>query len=554
MLAEPVVITTADGAINLYCGVLCLLLVVLYILFGKRCRNKYLKLAFMLFIFFSSNNNMLSYVWNGFHYQTKVPNRYSFLLIFLLIDVAIDALYHLKNYKTRKILISAAATEILLLLTCIFTNVPMNSWISTAILIPAFAALLSLCIQKKGDTSRWKKVLTTVVIFELFINTIFAFSFAKFAQNDAIMHNRKVTDFLKAEYLGDSLSDRIAYIGPVTTNQGMVNNVNVINQFNSFLSLDQYNMGALLGYGVSNNLLTAANNVTPFSNAVTNTKYMLVDEYTTTNFHDLEHYKPVAVYDSCTILENERALPISFFIPYETCIYVKDAEEAEFFANNFVLGFVPSGELFTDCTLIKNVERSVADPENNYTFSTNNGLKYQTVRLKPKKSGYYYYRTHEFFNLGYLNAGESYEYTLEVSADENGGLSIYHDDVFQKFYDEASKHTMEITDYGDTYLDGTLTLPKDGCVYFSIPYERGWTAYVDGQKTDLGVFSNGAMFLATTEGTHDIHLEFKPAGITTGVAVSLGFVFLYLLVILSEIITKKRSRTSASPEISTEIE
>ncbi len=552
-LADPVIITTSDGAINLYCGVFCLLLVILYILFGKRCRNKYLKLAFMLFIFFSSNNNMLSYIWNGFHYQTKVPNRYSYLLIFLLIDISVELLYQIKKCTTKKIAIAGIILSAIVVITNIFSSVPIRSVIATLILIILYTGLL-LMIHKKKASPALTRLFVVIAIAELCINTLHSFSWAYFSREDDIHHNRTVTEYLKTEYLGDSLIDRVAYLGPVMTNQGMVNHVNYLNQFNSFLTMNQRNIGSSLGYGVSNNILSAANNLTPFSNAVTNVKYMVLDEYTLCDYIDLSHYTPIASYKTRTILENKRTLPISFFMPYESYVFTADVEVAESFTNNYVYGFLPDEKIFTDLIKIGNVEWEDADKVNNYTFSEKEGVKYQNIHFEPKKSGEYYYRVHEFFYLGYLEAGKAYDFTIEVTEDAYGIASLYHDDAFQKFYDEASKHTMEITDYSDTHLDGTISLPKDGCVYFAIPYEKGWTAYVDGVKTNLGAMVNGTMFLTTTEGTHDIHLEFKPAGLTTGVAVSLGFVFLYLLVILSEIITKKRSRTSASPEISTEIE
>lgn len=547
-LSNPVIITTSDGAINLYCGVACLLLATLFVLYAKRNRNKYLKLIFMLFIFFSSNNNMLSYIWNGFHYQTKVPNRYSFLLIFLLIDISIEVLYQLKHLTTKKLLVASTLVICTISLTCIATTVPLRSCIATFALTVVFTLLLYFAGHKKENPLLWKRLFVSVAVLELLVNTLFTFSWASFSREDDINHNRSVTKFLKAEYLGDSLLDRVAYLGPVMTNQGMVNHVNYLNQFNSFLTVDQRNLGASLGYGVSNNLLTAANNLTPISNAITGVKYMVLDEYTLCDFIDLAHYTPIATYNTRTILKNQRALPISFFVPYESYVYTAEVEDAELFCNGFVSGFLEDSELFTDCTRIGNIEWDNSDEVNNYTLTIENGVKYQNVHFEPKKSGEYYYRTHEFFYLGYLKAGQAYDFTLEVTEDAAGVAYLYHDDIFQAFFDKASKHTMEITDYSDTSLNGSITLPKDGCIYFAIPYEKGWTAYVDGEKVNIGAFNNGTMFITATEGTHEICLDFEPVGFKTGVIVSLVFTGIYLLVITSELIQKRRSKKTASPD------
>ncbi len=552
-LAEPVNVTPSNGAINLYCGVFCILLTTLYILVAKRSKNKYIKLCFMLFVFFSSNNNMLSYVWNGFHYQSKVPNRYSFLVIFMLLDFSVEALYQLKKCSIKKLVAAFAGCITLCGLIILFANDTASaaSIIGTLLLLTVFFILLEKIVKKKNKALACKRILVTVAIAELCINTWITLKSEVYSPLDSVQYNQAATALLKDEYLGDSLMDRIAYLGPVVLNQSMVNHVNALNQFNSYFTMYQKNLGASLGYGTSTNHIITDNNVTPFANSVTNVKYMVLDEYTLSEFIDFEHYTPIAFYNTSIILKNNHPLPIGYYMPFECAINVEAATEAEDFCNGVVQGYLPDKSLFTDTTEIYNVNRKEADPINNYVFSEGETATtfYQFVHFEPEKSGTYYLRTYEYFYLGYLEAGQAYDFKIEADSDESASVSRFHNDVFLDFYEKASKHPLEVSDYGDTYLNGTITMPQDGLLYLSIPYEGGWSAWIDGKKTNVAAFRDSTLCLIVPEGTHDIHLEFKPEGMTTGILVSSIFAFLYLLVIASELIQKRRSRKTASPDV-----
>ena len=542
--ADPVIISVNDGAINLYCGVFCLLLALLYLFLARNTKVKFIKLGFMLFVFFSSNNNMLSYIWNGFHYQTKVPNRYSFLLIFLLIDVASESLSLLHRCKKRTLCASFGMIALLSCLIFAFSKErpSMLSFGASCILIVSFFVLLLLSLSDKKKHAVLQKAIVCLALAELCLNTCFCFATAEFSKIDDISHYSSITDYLKNEYLGDSLTNRVSYLGLLQTNQGMVNHVNYINQFNSFLTSNQRNLGSALGYGISNNIIEQVDNVTPFANATTNVKYLVLDEYTSSEFTDIAHYTPIASRNGYTILENRNAISFAFYMPYETIAFTDNISSAEGYATGFVKGYLPDTDLFSDLYEIGNVAWKESDPTNNYVLSAGENDTYlQYLHFVPKKSGEYYARTHEFFYLGYLEGGKAYDFELEATADSTILTSIYHNDVFEAFAEEASKYTMEITDFSNTTVDGTITLPKDGCVYFSIPYESGWRAYVDGKETPLGTIPSG-MFLTAEAGSHTIHLSFRPDGLTLAVSVTLACWGIYLLVALFEFLSARRKK------------
>ena len=65
---------------------------------------------------------------------------------------------------------------------------------------------------------------------------------------------------------------------------------------------------------------------------------------------------------------------------------------------------------------------------------------------------------------------------------------------------------------------------------FTIPYDEGYTVYVDGKKVDIEMVNDGFIGFKIDEGKHDIHLTFKAPYANVGRIVSLvGIVILGML-------------------------
>lgn len=56
-------------------------------------------------------------------------------------------------------------------------------------------------------------------------------------------------------------------------------------------------------------------------------------------------------------------------------------------------------------------------------------------------------------------------------------------------------------------------------LYFSVPADNGWTAYVDGEETEI-ILSNGMMAVYVDAGSHRIEFQYHTPGVAAGAAVS----------------------------------
>ena len=60
---------------------------------------------------------------------------------------------------------------------------------------------------------------------------------------------------------------------------------------------------------------------------------------------------------------------------------------------------------------------------------------------------------------------------------------------------------------------------EDTYVYFSVPYDTGWTATVDGQETDI-IVSGGMMLIKVPAGTHNVEFSYFTPGLKAGEMIS----------------------------------
>lgn len=550
IFSEPITITENDGAINLYCGLFCLILLLLSC-FIKHKKDIYLKYGYILFILFSSNNEILSYIWNGLHYQSNVPNRYSFILIFLVLDIASNALYSLKKTKKNSLLVSVFIIVAFYVLTVTQPSLSsINiSFIATGIIL--ILLLMPLCsiffiISKKYIC---KKLLFLLAISEILIGAIYTLYKEEYTYGKLIDYYDSSISLYKQTINSNPLRDRLIFTDNAMVNQNMLSGVNSFKYFNSFLT--SYQSSIARDHGITNaaNFLDISNNLTPFDNTILNNRYIALNAYTDELSYDIEHYAPIAYTPVCIFFENSRTLSVGFYIQPKAIqkIYDSSIIIAEDYSNKFTSCYTDKA-LFTDLTAVTDNNTKPYDKicTTNVYHSSSDTLR-QKLYIVPEKTGTYYFRSNEYFYLGKLEAGKHYQFDITTASPEGTGyLSIFHEDAFEEFYEGASKYTMDVSEFEDTSVRGTITLPEEGYIYLSIPYERGWSATVDGKDAIVETAPDGLTMIKASAGTHEVHLTFRPYGLTVCIVGTLIAWIIFLFTILFERRHNKRMLLKAA--------
>lgn len=89
----------------------------------------------------------------------------------------------------------------------------------------------------------------------------------------------------------------------------------------------------------------------------------------------------------------------------------------------------------------------------------------------------------------------------------------------------AEHFTMEF--FRNAHFKGNITLSKDKMLFFSMPYDKGWTAKVNGQATNLQKINVGLTGIMLPKGEHEIEMIYHTPYASVGRWVSLLGLFIY---------------------------
>lgn len=93
----------------------------------------------------------------------------------------------------------------------------------------------------------------------------------------------------------------------------------------------------------------------------------------------------------------------------------------------------------------------------------------------------------------------------------------------------------------DGHVTMTVSADTDKLLFTTIPYEAGWEAWVDGQKTELVAYQDAFLSIPLSGGTHTIELKFTPPGLKIGIVCS--GVGVLCFVALTFVTTRRKKNT-----------
>lgn len=94
------------------------------------------------------------------------------------------------------------------------------------------------------------------------------------------------------------------------------------------------------------------------------------------------------------------------------------------------------------------------------------------------------------------------------------------EEEFYRLSDERAASACTTFTYDPSGYQATIDLPRENLVFFTIPWDKGFTAYVDGEEATLEKVDYGFIAVLVPEGEHSIRLEWKPYGLGYGIAAS----------------------------------
>ena len=136
------------------------------------------------------------------------------------------------------------------------------------------------------------------------------------------------------------------------------------------------------------------------------------------------------------------------------------------------------------------------------------------------------------------------KYLTELSEDM---LNDLHYDSYTQDCADRRAHSCSVFQMNNAGFHAEITMDKANLVFFSVPYDDGFTAYVNGEKTDILQVDEGLMAVLCPAGASRIDFVYQAAGLSasrvvTAVAIPVWVVYVACFV------RRKRRGTGAPAE------
>lgn len=541
--------TGLDHWPNIYCGVPVFVLLPLYVLQKKvPLRQKVPKLLLLAFMLVSFSTNVLNFTWHGLNYPDSLPARQSFLYILLLLTVCYEAFLHIQEYSKNTV--GAILTGVLFFLLFCEKIVTDDAFTGTCFLMTGIFLLLYASLfycdryyHEKRCSVPWMMYLCAILVtvaesgVNTYLTSVPTVSRTTYLSNyDSY---QTLTDRTVQNEDGDFF--RFEKFARRTQNDAMLIGFQGGSYFSSTLNslvsdfYEKYGMRA-------SRVNYCFEGATPVTAALLSTRYML---YTLDRGYD-NLFEPADTEGNLYLYKNNYTLPLGYMVTSQKAPF-NDAEDVEENIheddmdgknlnpiqrqNKLVHHLGISDDVFLEADIVpygSEADLFVEDDAHYYAYTTNTRIDTIKMNYEGESRSFSQIRKKYILDLGYHKAGEIVSFKSENG--ENLNLTAYrvNESVLARFIDHLSQQTMTVDDYDETSLNGHIHVTSAGQLVLSIPYDPGWTLYVDGIETDMDLFEDTFIGTYLDEGSHTITLRYFPQGFVPGVIVSIVSILLFV--------------------------
>ena len=529
---------------NIFCGVAILIFIPLYVMNKKvRAKEKISYFLMILFLLASFSMNFLNFIWHGFHYPNSLPCRQSFIYVFLLLTMAFKGYLGLRDRSlaqiTRSIWIAVA-----FVLVCETLYAPDDGWnfpvyYVSIIFIGVYGLLAYLRCKYKNGAAFLAIAGLLIVFTENFMNTTMT-SVTTVSRTNYVEYDKDY-DYLEqyAKSIDSSAFSRYEKLKLRTKNDGSWYQYPSMSVFSSTANASISDYYKVLGMEAATNAYSKTGS-TLFIDMLFGVKY----EFSNITYQDTALRKLINTSGSVKLYENTCVLPLGFMVPLEmeTRWYTTGANPidtqnsfisaATGLYNAFKYVDVPSNETSQTASY------EVKEPGYYYAYLLNSSIDEATTNITSKDSSttnqsvkHTSLKRRFVLDIGYANEGDTITITSETD-DQNLYFRLYklQEDVLLEACEKLNEHGLNITSMSDTRLEGTIDVEKQGIMYTSIAYERGWKVYVDGVETEPVSFKDACLAVELSEGHHTIRMEYVPEGFYSGILLSIASLIMLLVV------------------------
>ncbi len=504
----------SNGLPNVFCGTLTLVFFIIFLISKKLpLRERLIALGLSLFLIINFWISILNVAWHGFNQPIGFPYRYSYMLSFIMILCAHKVFMILTSGGSKGgirvivgLLLFIQVSELTYNYYDVLKYFNLSSLSEYRTFLEDTGERLSLCREDSRNEGKENEIYRLEKYFR-----------------------RTNNDPMQFDYAG-------------------------LSHFSSSEKKEKINFLGKLGFRNNGNWSFYNESTTDFLECFLGVKYILAQFTSTPN-----HYERLLKDDGISVFKNENALPLMF----NTTEGIRDINYNAYNGDPFLL------------------QEAIADSLNgkeNRIFEEAEILSFRTENLNARKEGEYtvYEKKdsskegsivismdvpdHESNLFAYFDAPEIQEaeiFRREVSFGEYfsryrwnivsfhrtkrkdevtvsirlkgdsltlGKLCFYYEnrDRVKALMDGVKSDPSNLKKITSSHLKGHISVPENGkTVTLTIPYDKGWSIYVDGKKTENKTAVGILLSFDTTPGDHEIEMKYLPEGTFAGWIITL---------------------------------
>ncbi|MBQ1955352.1 MAG: YfhO family protein [Clostridia bacterium] len=582
-----------EGLPTLFCGTLSLLtLPLFYVNKNIRVHKKIMATIICVILLLSMNMSTVDLFWHGLQAPNWLNYRYSFLFCAFLLIMGYEAFSKVENGYTP----GSVGISLLGCLAVIFYVDTMElEWLDTRItvwgsiaLVVIYFAFLAFDAYRKGKANRiCMALMLGFVCAELYLN---AFTNICLIDADVVFSSRvsyrEVIDpyYAAAEWIRDR--DDGFYRTEKTYTRCVNDNLALgtygISHSSSTLNADAIAYIKKLGYSTGAHWTRYVSPILG-TDSILGIKYIIQD--TETNYG----LRQIGTVGDLYVFENTHAMPICFPVSENHDDNALDAADYDnpFDYQNQLLSAMAGSDKVIEfyrpishenvAVVFENVsEKAYGEGYTKYYMedpSKNSHIEFIVSGCEnmplyaafpsnyPRKVNIWI--NHEWYNtylssssddgiipLGSYASDDQVSLIMSILGKDNDGTEevflkkklfyVFDEELFEEYFSPIRNSVTNFEKVSDTKLTFTVEAVGGQELYTSIPYERGWIATVDGKEIETYRSENGMLGLELTAGTHDIVLRFCPDYFVLAAIISGSALVLFILIIVTHKILKKK--------------
>lgn len=525
---------------NIYCGVAVLMFFLLYLVCSRiPVREKAVYCSLLMIFFASFSVNALNFIWHGFHYPNSLPCRQSFIYIFLILVMCYRAYMHLHEIRWKHIAAAFWGSVCFVILAeklVTQEHFHFSVYYVAILFLALYGGILYLYKNKKASLNAVVLLALAVVSVEAAVNT--TVTSVTTTSRSAYIKDNKAVEKLMGEMPADTFY-RVEKVTRKTKNDGAWMNFPSVSLFSSTANEALTDFFKSVGCEGNTNAYSITGS-TPLVDMLFSVRYGLYSEA----HPDDELLEFIDQEQDTYLYRRKYTLPVGFLIP-------KDLEEnwqrdfgSPVTVQNDLCQVVGAPEVLekVDAEIVESTARFTPDKTGEYfAYVSNRKVEKVTMSTGEKSKSFTNVNRGYILELGRCFNGEEVVLSSD-NKDETLSVDVYYFDnsALEQVYEKLNQYPFEVTSWRDTSLEGTVNADKAGMLFTTIPYEKGWTVYVDGIKEESYKMMDTFLSVEIPEGSHTVRFEYEPEGLRLGGLITGGCILFLIVTALGGYVWRKR--------------